>query len=513
MRSRRFAVVSFDLTTREPWSVGDPLRLDVTERIAKALAPQAPDEIAVTVPVAQDPQHRAVVRGTSVFGVLRAHLARYELAPTISLRMRGIDSRDPGRRWVRPATLADLLCGSEPEELLPPDPDSGGGNAAKESKESKDEAALRPSALRLVHAELGPSRIDDGPARTAVSRDRGTAVAHKLFRRARIHDTGIEVLLQVDLPILQAQLTAWGLGGPGTGAAVDDLVTVIRAWRPFIGGGVGTGTGTATVGNLHRGLADPLPLRTLLTAETTLDLMRSVLSRAAPVLPLRCCRDAPTADTWHLELPLVCIDPLLIAPRPAPDAGRENRAVTSETVPGSSWRGLFRSRAEFILRSCGVEACPSSDRTCGDCPTCTLFGWAPTPDDPPERQGATGLVRFRDSTVSGEHLEYTHAPIDRFTGGAADAKLFERGSWRPGATLTLTVEQVSTQRPVPEWARHLLALVARDLHDGLIGVGNSTTRGYGTVALSDPAALPAVTPGWSDTIEPRDTPATAGATT
>ena len=187
--------------------------------------------------------------------------------------------------------------------------------------------------------------------------------------------------------------------------------------------------------------------------------------------------------------------------------------MTSGTVPGSSWRGLFRARAEFILRSCGIDACRSSDRTCGQCPTCGLFGWAPAPDDPPERQGATGLVRFHDSVVSGERLDYNHAPIDRFTGGAAEAKLFERGSWRPGATLTLTVEQVSTRRPVPGWARHLLALVARDLHDGLVGVGNSTTRGYGTVALTDPGALPAVPPGWSEAIGPRDTPETAGATT
>ena len=297
MRSRRFAVVSFDLTAGEPWSVGDPLRLDLTERIA-ASAAQLPDEVAVSVPVAQDPRGRPVVRGTSVFGVLRSHLTGYELTPVIQLPMRGIDSRDPGRRWTRPATLADLLCGSEPEELLPQPPTApGGGNA------SKDRAALRPSAVRLVHAELAPSRIEEGPTRTAVSRDRGAAVAHKLFRRARVPDTTVEVVLQVDLPILEAQLADWGLGDPdpGAGAAVDDLVTAIRVWRPFIGGGVGTGTGTATVGHLRRGVADPLSLRALLAAGTTVDLMRSVASRTP-----RSCRcgaaatsPRPTPGTWN----------------------------------------------------------------------------------------------------------------------------------------------------------------------------------------------------------------------
>ena len=506
MRSRRFAVVTFTLRAREPLTIGDPLRRDVTERIAQATARTAADErdgIDVSIPVAQDPQGHAVTRGTSVFGVLRCHLSGYELVPQIPLTLRGIDSRDPGRRWSRPATLADLLCGSEPEELL-----SGGGTGGT------GKAAHRPSALRLAHAELAPVPIDDGPTRTAVSRDNGAGVAHKLFRRARVHDAVIEVVLQVDLPILEAQLTAWGIGGPTPDPTmvVDDLLSAIAAWRPLIGGWVGTGTGSAEVTTLRGGLADPLPVHALLAADTTLDLMRAVAAGPAPTRALRVCRDAPQADAWRLDLPLVCLDPLLIAPRPAPLPGRDNRAVTSETVPGSSWRGLFRSRAEFILRSCGVQVCESSDRTCGDCPTCDLFGWAPAADDPPEQQGAQGRIRFGDSTVTGETLTYVHAPIDRFTGAAADGRLYERTSWRPGSTMTLTAHQVSPRRPVPEWARWLLLLVARDLHDGLVGVGNSTTRGYGTVAVTDPAVLSTVPPGWLDTLEPGGARTSTGAT-
>lgn len=497
MRSLRFGVVTFALEAREPLSVGDPLRLSVTERIARASAEQRPEEVAVTIPFAQDPEGRAVIRGTSVIGVLRSHLAAYVLVPEIVLSMRVIDSRDPGSRWSRPATLADLLCGSEPEELQSgtTEPSSGG------QTNLRNPPALRPSALRLVHAGLRSTQIDTGPTRTAVSRERGSAVPHKLFRRARVHSAVIDVVLQLDLPILGAQLAAWGFGDPGAGgAALDDLVTAIAGWRPYLGGAVGTGAGEMSVGRLRRGLADPLSVNRLLTAGTTVDLIRSVAVHSAGAGTLNLSREPARSDLWRLDLPLVCVDPLLIAPRAAPAPGRDNCAVTSSIVPGSTWRGLFRSRAEFILRSCGLTICRSSEGTCGECPTCDLFGWMPGSDDPPDRRGAQGLIRFCDSPVNGECMDYTHGPIDRFTGGAADGKLFERTSWRPGSTVTATLQQISPLRPVPEWARCLLVLVARDLHDGLIGVGNSTTRGYGTVALVEPGALPSVPEGWLESV-------------
>ena len=62
--------------------------------------------------------------------------------------------------------------------------------------------------------------------------------------------------------------------------------------------------------------------------------------------------------------------------------------------------------------------------------------------------------------------------------------------------MTLVVEQLSPCRPVPVWGHELLSLVLRDLHDGLIGLGNSSTRGYGTIALRDSDGLLETAADW-----------------
>jgi CRISPR/Cas system CSM-associated protein Csm3 (group 7 of RAMP superfamily) len=495
VRSLRFAVVSLRLLGGTV-CVADPLRLGVLDRIERFERSEQDDDFA-DMPVARDPYGRPIIRGTSVFGALRAHLAGFALEPVKVLRLTSIDSR--GRRTdvaERAATLADLLCGSEPEERA----DDGKSDA------------LRPSALRMVDASLTGGRPAAGRTQTAVSRELGAAVAHKLFQREELHDAVIEVLLSVDLPILETTLAAWSVTAPDqtqspAAAAVDDLVTALRQWRPFIGGRRGTGHGELAVEHVHVGTADPLAPTALIGAATTTGLIRSVAARRVPPQPrepvLWLCRDAaPSRSLWRLELPLRCSDPLMVSPVEAgPTPGqaqqRRNSATTATSVPGSSWRGLFRSRCEFILRSCGIPACRSSEAsTCGDCPTCELFGWTPAAGQPASGAGAAGLVRFMDSPITGTRLTYVHAPIDRFTGGAAEGKLFARTSWAPGARLLLAVEQVTALRPVPMWAHSLLALVVRDLDDGLIGVGNSTTRGYGTVTLEDSESRPAVPANW-----------------
>jgi len=110
------------------------------------------------------------------------------------------------------------------------------------------------------------------------------------------------------------------------------------------------------------------------------------------------------------------------------------------------------------------------------------------------------LVGFGDSEVTGTKATLDHAPVDRFTGGAADGKLFTRESWAPGSTVTLSIYQLAPDRPLPEWGKHLLVLAIRDLHQGLVGVGNSTTRGYGTVELDTSDALPDVPDNWFESV-------------
>lgn len=503
MRSPRFAVVTLRLSSTGPVSITDPLAVDVALRVEQALADE-PEGTPQILPVACDPHGRPVVRGTSVFGSLRAHLARYELSAGVALTMVSIDSRSGRRRWSRRATLADLLCGSEPEER------------GKDGKAP----TLRPSAVRSAAVEVASTAHRQSRARTAVARDRGAPVPHKLFGREELRGLVLDVVLQVDLPILEAALAGWGITErEAAQRAIADLLAAAHAWRPSLGGGVNVGFGATGVSRVRWGVADPLPMTRLLAAASTLDLFRSVATSTAsarePLLSL--CAEAH-AGGWRFEVSLRCVDPLLVAPTAVAAenaAGRKNCARTADAVSGSSWRGLFRSRSEFILRTCGIESCRSAEHgTCGRCPTCILFGWTPRAGQGTgaPQGGAAGLVRFRDSPVSGETMTYTHAPIDRFTGGATDGKLYTRTSWASGSTLSLVVEQSAPTRPVPAWATHLFILVVLDLHDGLVGVGNSTTRGYGTLAVEAPDELPAVPADWLDAVpRPSSTSTTGGA--
>jgi len=103
-----------------------------------------------------------------------------------------------------------------------------------------------------------------------------------------------------------------------------------------------------------------------------------------------------------------------------------------------------------------------------------------------------------------------HAPIDRFTGGASDGKLFTRMAHSPGAIVEFAVEQNRADRPVPLWGQDLIALALRDVIEGYVGLGNSTTRGYGTVVLADgQAPLPLPSDRWLQLVpgfEPGATP-------
>jgi hypothetical protein len=61
----------------------------------------------------------------------------------------------------------------------------------------------------------------------------------------------------------------------------------------------------------------------------------------------------------------------------------------------------------------------------------------------------------------------------------------------------LVIEQLDPTRPVPRWGQQLLQLAIRDLADGYVGIGNSSTRGYGTLTLRPGQALEPVEPGWA----------------
>ena len=492
MRSRRLAALVFTLTAEEPLSIADPMRISIAQKVPASGSTDNTGQLSV--PVASGPDGAPIVRGTSVVGPMRAHLARYRVSPPADLRCQSVVSAGaPARVWTRPATLADVFCGSDPEELAPagPAPESPGGSARTR--------ALRPSALRLISADLdreeGAVRT---ASRTAINRHRGAAETHKLFTRDELTRATVAVRATVDLDLLEMTLAGLGIALTDPNDALVDLVSSLLDWTPRLGGGGAVGSGTCTLSGLRWGTVDPLPVERLLTAGSTVELIDDIASTTAQEPSALLTASPPKSATpWTWQLPLHAADPLLVSPVDEADDDHQNRSRGADRIRGSSWRGVIRSRCEFILRSCDIDACCSSSATCGACPTCALFGWTPSTGHPdPWASGATGLVRFRTTQIHGESLPLSHVAIDRFTGGSANSKLYTHVAKAPGSTTRVVIEQMDLDRVVPSWARHLLVLAVRDIVDGYVGVGSATTRGYGTVRADD--HLPHVPSTWVD---------------
>lgn len=164
--------------------------------------------------------------------------------------------------------------------------------------------------------------------------------------------------------------------------------------------------------------------------------------------------------------------------KPAPIRTRDDTPL----VPASTWKGLFRARVGYILRTRDGDeaACPDltdPDQTridqtgCGTCRLCELFG----------STGRRGRIAFHDSTITGVRTDdRTHVAIDRVSGGSRDKLLFQQTVVTSGQ-LRL---RITALEPVTDTQHDLLHAVVRDLDDGLIGVGGGTQRGHGTLRLT-----------------------------
>lgn len=181
------------------------------------------------------------------------------------------------------------------------------------------------------------------------------------------------------------------------------------------------------------------------------------------------------------------------------------RPVTSggkAYLPGSSLRGVLRSRAEYIaaLLGQGNSACRLFDPDmpdCGQrfeermkkaegggpavtdamryaeaCPVCQLFGHV-------HYRSRLRIPDFTLAALGGEH-SLTHVAIDRMTGGSATRKLYEI-VYRSGDSYTgeLVIENFML------WQLGLVGMLLQDLDDGLIRIGHKQTSGAGRVYLKD----------------------------
>ncbi|WP_253780608.1 RAMP superfamily CRISPR-associated protein [Goodfellowiella coeruleoviolacea] len=321
---------------------------------------------------------------------------------------------------------------------------------------------------------LGTSLVGPDPvvrARTAVDRVRGSA-ATSMLRRHEHLAVGTRVVVYLRLTDI---------------ALRDELLAALATWAPVIGGGRTAGFGRAAVTKVQHQTVDlgtPEGRRLWLTSGGP-DMFADA-GMALVDLP------EPTEPTPVVDLAWSIVDGLHIGNgETVKRQGASDIATvicdhdSVPFVPGSTWKGVLRSRCEFILRSLGAPACSPSGldgskaNPCGSCLICQAFGFVNGDIEPPARRG---LLEFADSPIAdADVVAQPHVALDRVFGGARKNALFAQEVVR-GGQLSLTVRATDE---VPPGIRALLLLACYDIHYGFAGIGKSTTRGLGTLRLLD----------------------------
>lgn len=353
-----------------------------------------------------------------------------------------------------------------------------------ESYKDEQSPTLETSRLRCLGAVLNHAGVSERTT-TAIDAHTGAAKSRTL-RTAESVKPG-------------ATLTWWILWDRFTKAppmgAVDpellEVLSLIASWRPLIGRGRSVGKGQGRLTKLEHTLidrGDPEHLTWWLAIRPRM-LSRVPQAVAEPPRGWRAAKLRPvnTGLEHVYEEKLAVVDALHLgnAPEPVPveeEPGRSNHLHTGKKVYAESWKGVFRHRAEYILR---VQDRPDDEAAAV---IAGLFGGGRSAKKG-ESGGARGCLRFSSSDVhvKGRASSTMQVAIDRISGGTlrnsddlpGAGSLFCVHYLPFGSTLTL---QISSERPLNPAEKELLDYVVRDLKDGVIGIGGMTTRGFGTVA-------------------------------
>jgi CRISPR/Cas system CSM-associated protein Csm3 (group 7 of RAMP superfamily) len=257
----------------------------------------------------------------------------------------------------------------------------------------------------------------------------------------------------------------------------------LMVWRPLVAGGGSRGRGRCAVeavrhGTLH--LDQPRDLLRWLTASGP-DLARDVASETVEA----------AAVTAGGE-PLLRVSMSITGPwrtgsgeEPEDQVIPMFRVAGVPVLPGTGLKGLFRSRAEYILRSVGMTPAPCLDQRCGTCWTCEVFGSGGGQDVEAVAVGVRSAIRIADAPIHDPvEVRRTHIAIDRFTGGVLPGALYTMEALEAG-TFTVEVEPLArlALARVTE-IRAVLRLVLEDLQDGITGIGGGVARGYGSVSVN-----------------------------
>lgn len=168
-------------------------------------------------------------------------------------------------------------------------------------------------------------------------------------------------------------------------------------------------------------------------------------------------------------------------------------------IPGSSWKGVFRSTGERILRSKNVKVCSGvGDDYCLEnykkrddfqnsitrnieealkifwdytCLNCKLFG----------TMYVMAAVKFMDSRAIDFKLGMrTMVAISRTEGAAAGGALVQVEYVEPGSKFTFKV----IGNNLPSYVIGYLLTIMKNIHDGYTQIGGHKSRGFGFVKFS-----------------------------
>ena len=152
-------------------------------------------------------------------------------------------------------------------------------------------------------------------------------------------------------------------------------------------------------------------------------------------------------------------------------------------LPVASFRGVFRSQAERIIRTLGGKCC-DTEASCKPvykkegfkelCLACQIFG----------ASGWKSVINISEFTClqSDEIKKQEFVAIDRFHGGGKDGAKFdathsERPEFQGAIEFAPRMESTGLN-----WGKGLLALVLRDLQEGDLTFGFGANKGYGGLA-------------------------------
>ncbi len=199
-------------------------------------------------------------------------------------------------------------------------------------------------------------------------------------------------------------------------------------------------------------------------------------------------------------------------PHDEPQVSRGVKSNGEYYLPGSSLKGVLRSRAEYIAGalSGGMGVCHPFDQqltdpkpACGErfnlrdkagqlslpqryveaCPACQVFGHT-------FEAGRLRVTDFvLDKNTALKTVVQTHAPIDRMSGGVSNIR---NAAARTIFTVEYLTQAAFTGELILEnfslWQIGWLGFLLQDLRDGLIQVGHKQTTGAGKMRIDSASA-------------------------